>query len=637
MGILQLAKRGIPTKYETAGMIWTFPLKKPRGESAEALHLKVAVSKKKIVSTDTIVTVGGSHVTRVRAGGLKEKMPSKRIDVDLFDSRLFIFLNPGINSVQSEDGELILALPEAETNLRSKRLGADNRRAPLYVRGLFINEVFGIRTPVNLFRFDIDRDRNAVADRYELQCTLAEIWSSALLKKGEAFAPVRDRFISLAQESVGNQTSLEQGTMADMGSDVADSLFCHLKEVKGDDIFPIEQHDVAAKEIVYILKKKPYECNQPFLDLLSKSDHVTSVDDAQRKAFKEGCASPEATQKHELALRLSTYCRKACSIAEKSTTSPLSGNPVSVSIRFLAKTDVRIDGLLDDLVLYVSGSLILEPACHSACSKGQSELSESHCTCGLIALVTMAEREFGKSKIFARSDFDKDELKFITKQFLAEHVDRTFSTELLQPQLHLSFAGPDGVEFFLLQAKARGLVTPERYIISLRRHSPDPASGSGLSAHEVGDDQDQTPAGGSLAVSSGEDSAVEVEKDVVPSGDEEHGCLRHKVGQLDKSSVFSFAVTALFDKEKEDLDGKQKAITESLRFYSVPSTRSVVWSEDELPKHQLTVPFGSAPLFSRIAVQIQDKASSVSGERSLATGIAQTSFLSRRGPGLRIR
>lgn len=145
-------------KYLTGSQIWNFLLKKPKGETDRVLHLKVAVSKKKRFSNDTTVIVGGSHVKHL-------KSHSKPVGVDVFDARLFMFLNQNVSTVRSKEGELILSLPKGEKTHRSvSLLGESHQRSPLYIRGIFVQDMYRLKTAVNLFHFAVRPRRNAVAD-----------------------------------------------------------------------------------------------------------------------------------------------------------------------------------------------------------------------------------------------------------------------------------------------------------------------------------------------------------------------------------------------------------------------------------------------------------------------------------------
>lgn len=673
MGILQLLKAGYSVKYLTGSQIWTFLLKKPKGASDKVLHLKVARSKKKKISNDTTVIVGGSLVKHLKAH-------SKPVGVDVFDARLFMFLNQNVSTVRTEEGELIMSLPKGETTHGSVSLGENPQRSPLYIRGLFVQDMYRLKTAVNLFHFAVDRDRRAVADQKKLRQVLNQIWSAALLQEGKESMKLRERFLALAEEPLVGFGTMEQDLLLDMDSNVADVLLSYLKEVECDRIFPIEMRNDGDKEIVGKLKMKPYACNERLLTFLQKSDQVLTVGEAQRKAFMDGIASPGNLGKHKLALCLAKYC----SLAKVSEKHLLPAKKVAVSTHFRVETDVGIDGLLVDVNLYVSDRMILEPECHFTCPDVASGPGKRSCTCGLITLISMAERELERSKLFCSTGSDKERLKFFTKKFLAEHADNGYSIELMKPQLHLSLASQSGVEIILAQAKARGLVNPERYLISLRRHTlgargshRKPATNLALTvedclenivAVEAGENpvavdqvanvkrlqsvvcvsqagvaiEEHCPGNSAIKVdlhqsrndeeTYSEDCYVEEDSVVVLFSNTECGFLRHKVDKLDSAAVYSFAVTAVFDEKKLGPGSDHEVTAISARFCSAPVMRLAEWSE--MSEDCLAVDFCSAPLGSRLSVRVEDVATSIGGDLKLAPGVACASLNPRELVGV---
>lgn len=145
---------------------------------------------------------------------------------------------------------------------------------------------------------------------------LIQIWSATLFQKSEESIKLRERFLTLAEEPLVGNGTMEQGLLLDMDSTVADVLISHLKEIRGDRVFPIEENNDGAKEIVGKLKMIPYACNKPFLTLLQKSDQVLTVGEAQRKAFMDGIASTWKLGMHKLSRCLEKYCSLA-NVSEK--------------------------------------------------------------------------------------------------------------------------------------------------------------------------------------------------------------------------------------------------------------------------------------------------------------------------------
>lgn len=247
----------------------------------------------------------------------------------------------------------------------------------------------------------------------------------------------------------------------------------------------------------------------------------------------------------------------------------------------------------------------------------------------------------------------------------------------MKPQLHLSLASPKGVEIILLQAKARGLVNPERYLISLRKHTLD-AQGSHHklainltykvedcleksvtvkaeenSVDQVANDEGLQSVGSAVQAGvaieeqrsgnfgnkcaliqsqNGEepdldDFFVEEDSVVVLFSNTECGFRRHEVDKLDSAAVYSFAITAVFDESKLSSGSDHEATAISARFFSAPVMRLAEWSE--MAEYCLAVDFGSAPLGSRLLVRVEDVATCIGGDLKLDPGVT-CAFLNPR-------
>lgn len=589
VGILRLLMNGYSVKYATGPSFWKFLLKKARGNPAMSLHFKVSISKARNKSGDTTVLVGGGIVDHLKA-------PSKKVDFDLLGMQRFLFLHQDLKNVRTEGGELLLCLPELEAKKEFASCFADSGSSPMYIQGMFVRHVRRLRMAVNLFDVNITRDRTAVMDDSDLELRFEEIWSEALVGKTDLCSQLRDRFIAYAQDTLG---SVEQDLIYLMDGDVADAIYAHLEETV-EDVFPIEKGDAAGIDIVLRLKKKPFECRRRLLDLLLKSEAVHTVEEAQRKAFINACESNEKVRTDPLANALAAYVRQV-GISRQ-------GNAdikVVVSLCFRAENVSGIDGFLEDNKLYISEKLITEPDCNASCPSKVSASVKRFCSCALIALVSMAERELSKG----RGDLDRQGMAFLTKMFLAENATGNYSDEMRKPQLELDdHASETAATALLCQPKVEGLPPPRRYITRLRKHDGQAGKGddslqSSLSRAKI--------EGSALG-----ESIVDISEKIVDVEGFNYRFQRHKFDRLETTNVYSFSVTAIF--EKEYASDKHKEVTEeSQRFLSAPAAPCITWSEEQSEvARRFDVSFAPIPPSCQMELELQGTAN---GLKAVAT------------------
>lgn len=141
--------------------------------------------------------------------------------------KMFLFLSPAVDSVNTEHGSLI----------RDEAL-----RGAIYCRGIFVERKPDYRYGYDLNDLQLNRDR-AVADSWEVDQAIRRVWDAA----AKSFAPVRADLVALVGNHDQRELSISSYFAPSLSPETRDSVVSAFVATHGADAVPVMSSDEAAR------------------------------------------------------------------------------------------------------------------------------------------------------------------------------------------------------------------------------------------------------------------------------------------------------------------------------------------------------------------------------------------------------